>query len=243
MNAVSLEEESKDPRLEETTRWVHWVDPVKIADTLVDIHVQGAFHQPTFRMVEKAQAYYFPLLEAIVEVDDSGKIVDVSPSGTLKRKKRTSLKPDDKTTRFKKLSGVIKLLRAIPKMCLICQSTKDKLLNEDRRTGHSPFAVPGEVFQIDMVKLDDKLKPNNKLTRLVTVIDQALKYPWAFFVQNKHPATIIECLELIAISGENFVPKTLRSDNGGEFKNTPLHSWCEERNITIWNGRPWTPED
>lgn len=114
----------------------------------------------------------------------------------------------------------------------------------EHRTGHSPYALVGEVFVGDLTTLPNEIQPDSQTPYLFTIVDWGSKYGWAFWTPNKRAETIVDLLNCLEATSPDHRPKQcLKLDNGGEFANAKVKLWAKERDLTIWHGRPYTPSD
>jgi len=72
------------------------------------------------------------------------------------------------------------------------------------------------------------------------VIDCYSKYSWGFALKKKTAEEVLSCFKKIChLEGP---PAILHTDNGAEFANGLLESFCEEMNILVIHGRPRHPQ-
>ncbi|GKE37987.1 retrovirus-related pol polyprotein from transposon TNT 1-94, partial [Tanacetum coccineum] len=77
----------------------------------------------------------------------------------------------------------------------------------------------------------------------LVIIDEYLRYIWVYFLRKKSRAAEMIMSFIKMVENQNDVKaKQIRTDNGTEFKNSELESFCDEKGISQNFTSPYTPE-
>ena len=105
-----------------------------------------------------------------------------------------------------------------------------------------PLQEPAFLSLIELDLMDFRKTPckcGKHYQWVLNIIDHHTKYITCSPLKNK---TAIEVLEALQNYCYTFgFPKKILSDNGGEFSNQMLNTFCQEHNITVCHGSPRTP--
>ena len=93
---------------------------------------------------------------------------------------------------------------------------------------------------MDLTIIPDILRTDENAIYLLCIIDQFSKFANAYILNSKKSDIILGNIKsFINAYGK---PNTLHCDNGKEFSNELLNSFCEENNIKFIHGRPYHPQ-
>ena len=151
---------------------------------------------------------------------------------------------------FKTMNSLVKreLVRGLPLMefnqeglCEACEKGKSKKASHGRK-GMTSIAEPLQLIHMDLFGPVNVMSLSRKRYALVMVDDYS-KYTWVLFIQSKDEATqlIIDHIKKIEVEAKLPV-RTIRSDNGTEFKNAVLNDFCSEKGISRQYSAPRTPQ-
>ncbi|GKC39888.1 retrovirus-related pol polyprotein from transposon TNT 1-94 [Tanacetum coccineum] len=77
----------------------------------------------------------------------------------------------------------------------------------------------------------------------LVIIDEYSRYTWVYFLRKKSQAPEMIMSFIRMVENQNDVKvKQIRTDNGTEFRNHELESFCDERGISQNFSSPYTPE-
>ncbi|GJV60887.1 retrovirus-related pol polyprotein from transposon TNT 1-94 [Tanacetum coccineum] len=83
---------------------------------------------------------------------------------------------------------------------------------------------------------------NHKKYTLV-IVDEYSRYTWVYFLKKKNQATEMIMSFIRMVENKNDIKvKQIRTDNGTEFRNFELESFCDEKGISHNFSSPYTPE-
>ena len=76
------------------------------------------------------------------------------------------------------------------------------------------------------------------------IVDDFSKFSWTFFLHSKDEASesIINHIKIVNNNYPNSLVRRIRTDNGTEFKNSMMRSFCEEKEIIHEFSAPRTPQ-
>lgn len=94
-----------------------------------------------------------------------------------------------------------------------------------------------EIDLIDMRRLSCSCSEGHKW--ILHITDHHTKFSWLFPLISKQTEQVISCLN--QLFWQWGFPKKLHSDNGKEFKNQKMSSFCQSNNIKQVHGAPRTP--
>ena len=151
---------------------------------------------------------------------------------------------------FKTMNSLVKreLVRGLPVMeyqqeglCEACEKGKSKKASH-RSKKLTSISEPLQLIHMDLFGPVNVMSLSRKKYALVMVDDYS-KYTWVLFLHSKDEATqmIIDHIKKIEVEAKLPV-RTIRSDNGTEFKNAVLIDFCTEKGISRQYSAPRTPQ-
>ena len=82
-----------------------------------------------------------------------------------------------------------------------------------------------------------------KKSYCLVIVDDFTRFTWVYFLRAKDETSSTLKSFLTRIENQaNLKVKVIRSDNGTEFKNSDLNSFCEEKGIERQFSAPRTPQ-
>ncbi|GKF94034.1 retrovirus-related pol polyprotein from transposon TNT 1-94 [Tanacetum coccineum] len=77
----------------------------------------------------------------------------------------------------------------------------------------------------------------------LVIVDEYSRYTWVYFLKKKSQAPEMIMSFIRMVENQNDVKvKQIRTDNGIEFRNHELESFCDEKGISQNFSSPYTPE-
>ncbi|KAK9071753.1 hypothetical protein SSX86_008182 [Deinandra increscens subsp. villosa] len=125
--------------------------------------------------------------------------------------------------------------------CVSCLKGKQHKTSFKPKT-ESSITQPLELLHMDLFG-PTRVMSLGKRSYCFVIIDDFTRYTWVFFLKTKDETA--ELLKTLIVSLENQAKlkvKTIRSDNGTEFKNHVLNSFCEKKGILRQFSAPRTPQ-
>ena len=102
-------------------------------------------------------------------------------------------------------------------------------------------SYPGELLHMDTVGPARVQLVSGKWYVLV-ILDKFSHFSWVFFLEFKDEAFIFVQDLVLKLRNESQRPmRTIRSDNGGEFKNSRFESFCSDLGLEYQFSSPYTP--
>ncbi|GKA43012.1 retrovirus-related pol polyprotein from transposon TNT 1-94 [Tanacetum coccineum] len=99
-----------------------------------------------------------------------------------------------------------------------------------------------QLLHMDLFGLVSPLSINHEKYTLV-IIDEYSKYTWVYFLRKKSQAPKMIMYFIRMVENQNDVKvKQIKTDNGTEFRNHELESFCDEKGISQNFSSPYTPE-
>ncbi|GJV59908.1 putative ribonuclease H-like domain-containing protein [Tanacetum coccineum] len=114
--------------------------------------------------------------------------------------------------------------------CLFAKATLDESNLWHRRLGHINFKTMNKLVRGNLVRVS--MKSINKKSYCLVVTDDFSRFSWVFFLATKDETP--EILKNFITGIENQTDhkvKTIRCDNGTEFKNRIMNEFCEMKGI------------
>ena len=91
-----------------------------------------------------------------------------------------------------------------------------------------------ETWGIDLAQMDSYVTDNDGYKFIMCVIDVFSKFAFCVPLKNKTALSILNALkEIISKSGRT--PEKIWTDQGAEFKNKDMISWCKANKITLYS--------
>ena len=141
---------------------------------------------------------------------------------------------------FKTMNSLVKreLVRGLPEMefcpdelCEAYEKGKSKRASHKRKT-ISDITEPLQLLHMDLFGPVNVMSMSKKRYCLV-IVDDYSKYTWVLFLHSKDEASQMIIDHVKNIELEAGVPvRSIRSDNGTEFRNSVLNSFCTEKGIS-----------
>ncbi|GJY77250.1 ribonuclease H-like domain-containing protein, partial [Tanacetum coccineum] len=124
------------------------------------------------------------------------------------------------------LSPDFKLLDEIDLTCLFAKATIDESNLWHRRLGHINFKTMNKLVRVNLVRVSMRSINRKSYCLVVT------RFSWVFFLATKDetPEILKNFITGIENQSDHKV-KTIRSDNGTEFKNRIMNEFCEMKGI------------
>ncbi|KAJ9542204.1 LOW QUALITY PROTEIN: hypothetical protein OSB04_028710 [Centaurea solstitialis] len=104
------------------------------------------------------------------------------------------------------------------------------------------ISAPLQLLHMDLFGLTNVTSIGKKSYCLV-IVDDYSRFTWVFFLRTKDETSGLVKPFVIRVENKtNLKVKVIRSDNGTEFKNADLNSFCEEKGIERQYSTPRTPQ-
>lgn len=91
-------------------------------------------------------------------------------------------------------------------------------------------SYPDEIWGADLVDMSKIKNKNKRITFLLNIVDIYSRYAYSIPLKNKLGAEILKALESVART-----PKLLWVDEGTEFYNKDVKSWCNKHAVTMYS--------
>ncbi|WVZ52107.1 LOW QUALITY PROTEIN: hypothetical protein U9M48_003197 [Paspalum notatum var. saurae] len=123
------------------------------------------------------------------------------------------------------------LIRGLPKL----RAEKDLVCHPCRHgkmvaTSHTPVMIsyPGELLHMDTVGPARVASVSGKWYVLV-VVDDFSRFSWVFFMESKDETFDFVRDLVLRLRNESYkAMRAIRSDNGGEFRNSRFENFCHD---------------
>src|SRR5581483_9529917 len=151
---------------------------------------------------------------------------------------------------YKNMNLLVKnnLVRGLPQkefscddLCVACQKGKQ------HRTSHKSKVIntvssPLQLLHMDLFGPTNVMSIGKKSYCLV-IVDDYSRFTWVFFLRTKDETSGLIKSCVIKVENQlNLKVKIIRSDNGTEFKNFDLNSFCDSKGIEKQYSAPRTPQ-
>ena len=151
---------------------------------------------------------------------------------------------------FKTMNSLVKreLVRGLPQM-EFCQEGLCRIMSERkvkrairRSIGMSSITEPLQLIHMDLFGPVNVMSMSRKRYALV-MVDDFSKYTWVLFLHSKDeaPQLIIDHIKKIEVEAK-FPVRSIRIDNGTEFKNVVQNDFCTSKGISRQFSAPRTPQ-
>lgn len=149
---------------------------------------------------------------------------------------------------MKKLIGLVDGMKITEKDCLKLQSMNCDICLKSKQT-RLPFKTertradrPLQIIHVDLCGPIDPLTWNGK-KYILTVLDDYSHFTMVYLLENKSEAveTLKDCIHEIEAQ-KNICVSKIRCDNGGEFANEKMKSWCKKKGIILDFTVSYTPQ-
>ena len=152
---------------------------------------------------------------------------------------------------FKSMNELVKkdLVRGLPKMeffkdglCDACQAGKQRK-SSFKTKSISSIDRPLQLLHMDLFGPVNIMSISKKKYCLV-IVDDFSRFSWTYFLHSKDEASeiIINHIKIVNNVNTAFKVTRIRSDNGTEFKNSTMRSFCEDKGIVHEFSAPRTPQ-
>jgi len=151
---------------------------------------------------------------------------------------------------FKTMNHLVKnnLVRGLPQKEFSCDDHCVACLKgKQHKTSHkskeiSSISSPLQLLHMDLFGPTNVMSLGKKSYCLV-IVDDFTRFTWVYFLRTKDETSGLLKSFLTRIENQaNLKVKVIRSDNGTEFKNSDLNSFCEEKGIERQYSAPRTPQ-
>ncbi|XP_046389411.1 uncharacterized protein LOC124158260 [Ischnura elegans] len=126
--------------------------------------------------------------------------------------------------------------------CSICARAKQVRL--PFRKVRDRASRPLEIIHSDLCGAIDPPTYDNK-NYFITLLDDYTHFCKVYLLETKSASEVFQCIKRFINEGEthfNLKASKIRCDNGGEFKNELLTTWCQEKGIILDFTIPHTPQ-
>lgn len=158
-----------------------------------------------------------------------------------KRLSHLNFKTINKLAKDELVYGLPTMSYSKDRLCSACEKGK----HHKSTFKSKQFSSISEVFQLlhmDLFGPVSIASLGGKRYALV-IVDELSRYTWVFFLKNKSEAAseIINFVKRMETLNGKLI-RMIRSDNGTEFRNATLESFCEEKGISQNFSAPRTPQ-
>ncbi|KAJ9544997.1 hypothetical protein OSB04_024704 [Centaurea solstitialis] len=151
---------------------------------------------------------------------------------------------------FKNMNKLVKnnLVRGLPRKEFICNDNCVACLKgKQHKCSHKSKEVnnissPLQLIHIDLFGPTNVMSIGKKSYCLV-IVDDFSRFTWVYFLKTKDETSgLIKSFVTRIENQANLKVKVIRSDNGTEFKNSDINSFCDEKGIKKEYRAPRTPQ-
>ncbi|KAI3729851.1 hypothetical protein L6452_18522 [Arctium lappa] len=151
---------------------------------------------------------------------------------------------------FKTMNKLVKnnLVRGLPSKVFSCDDHCVACLKgKQHKTSHKTKEINSISSCLQLLHMD-LFGPTNvmsigKKSYCLVIVDDYSRFTWVFFLRTKDETSgLIKSFILRIENQTNQKVKVIRSDNGTEFKNFDLNTFCEEKGIERQYSAPRTPQ-
>ncbi|GKB94144.1 retrovirus-related pol polyprotein from transposon TNT 1-94 [Tanacetum coccineum] len=149
----------------------------------------------------------------------------------------TEVKTNDQESKINELTKLVQMLM-------------DEKINSTQKT-QEPKSVSSQpksskkclhLLHVDLFGLVSPMSINHENYTLV-IVDEYSRYTWVYFLKKKgHTAEMIMSFMRMVENQNDIKVKQIKTDNGTEFRNSKLESFCDEKGISQNFSSPYTPE-
>ncbi|KAI3702044.1 hypothetical protein L6452_27650 [Arctium lappa] len=132
--------------------------------------------------------------------------------------------------------------------CLVSKASVDESSLWHRRMCHMNFKTMNKLVKNNLLLHMDLFGPTNvmsigKKSYCFVIVDDYSRFTWVYFLRTKDETSGLIKYFILRIENQtNQKVKVIRSDNGTEFKNIDLNTFCEEQGIERQYSAPRTPQ-
>ncbi|KAI3685741.1 hypothetical protein L6452_34999 [Arctium lappa] len=151
---------------------------------------------------------------------------------------------------FKTMNKLVKnnLVRGLPSKVFSCDDHCVAFLKgKQHKTSHKTKEINSISSCLQLLHMD-LFGPTNvmsigKKSYCLVIVDDYSRFTWVYFLRTKDETSgLIKSFILRIENQTNQKVKVIRSDNGTEFKNLDLNTFCEEKGIERQYSAPRTPQ-
>ncbi|GKC10256.1 retrovirus-related pol polyprotein from transposon TNT 1-94 [Tanacetum coccineum] len=158
-----------------------------------------------------------------------------------KRLSHLNFKNINKLAKQNKVFGLPSLVYSKDKPCSACEKGKHKRASFETKQNFS-IRKCLHLLHMDLFGPVSPMSINHEKYTLV-IVDEYSRYTWVYFLKKKSQAAEMIMSFVRMVKNQNDVKvKQIRTDNGTEFRNTKLESFCDEKGISQNFSSPYTPE-
>ncbi|GJV75496.1 retrovirus-related pol polyprotein from transposon TNT 1-94 [Tanacetum coccineum] len=158
-----------------------------------------------------------------------------------KRLLHLNFKNINKLAKQKKVLGLPSLVYSKDKPCSACK--KEKHHRTSFKTKQNTATTKClHLLHMDLFGPVSPISINHEKYTLV-IVDESLRYTWVHFLRMKSQAPEMIMSFIKMVENQNDVKvKQIRTDNGTEFRNHELESFCDKKVISQYFSSPYTPK-
>ncbi|GJV85709.1 retrovirus-related pol polyprotein from transposon TNT 1-94, partial [Tanacetum coccineum] len=158
-----------------------------------------------------------------------------------KRLSHLNFKKINKLAKQNKVLGLPSLVYSKDKPCIACEKGKHHRASFKTKQNFS-IRKCLHLLHMDLFKPVSPMSINHEKCTLV-IVDEYSRYTWVYFLKKKSqaPEVIMSFIRIVENQNDAKV-KQIRTDNGTEFRNHELESFCDEKGISQNFSSPYTPE-
>ncbi|GJS54133.1 retrovirus-related pol polyprotein from transposon TNT 1-94 [Tanacetum coccineum] len=148
-----------------------------------------------------------------------------------KRLSHLNFKNINKLAKQNKVLGILSLVYLKDKPCFSCEKIKHKRASFKTKQNFS-IRKCLHLFHMDLFGHVSPISINHEKYTLV-IVDEYSRYTWVYFLKNKSQTAKMIMSFVRLVENQNDVKvKQIRTDNGTEFRNSELESFCDEKGIS-----------
>ncbi|GJX54141.1 retrovirus-related pol polyprotein from transposon TNT 1-94 [Tanacetum coccineum] len=158
-----------------------------------------------------------------------------------KRLSHLNFKNINKLAKQSKVLGLPSLVYSKDKPCTTCEKGKHHRASFKTKQNFS-IRKCLHPLHMDLFGLVSPMSINHEKYTLV-IVDEYSRYTWVHFLKKKSqaPKIIMSFIRMVE-NLNNVKVKQIKTDNGTEFRNHELESFCDEKGISQNFSSPYTPE-
>ncbi|GJY62316.1 retrovirus-related pol polyprotein from transposon TNT 1-94 [Tanacetum coccineum] len=158
-----------------------------------------------------------------------------------KRLPHLNFKNINKLAKQNKVLGLPSLVYSKDKPCTTCEKGKHHRASFKTKQNFS-IRKCLHLLHMDLFGSISPMSINHVKYTLV-IVDEYSRYTWVYFLRKKSQAPKMIMSVIRMVENQNDVKvKQIRTDNGTEFRNHALKSFCDEKGISQNFSSPYTPE-
>ncbi|GJT30548.1 retrovirus-related pol polyprotein from transposon TNT 1-94 [Tanacetum coccineum] len=158
-----------------------------------------------------------------------------------KRLSHLNFKNINKLAKQNKVLGLPSLVYSKDKPCTTCEKGKHHRASFKTKQNFS-IRKCLHLLHMDLFGPVSPMSINHEKYTLV-IVDEYSRYTWVYFLRKKSQAPEMIMSFIRMVENQNDVKvKQIRTDNGTEFRNHELESFCDEKGISQNFSSPYTPK-